>query len=365
METDANSVIREVAHSRIRSEKLDLLTLLDAAVGGTTGSTLVDSVPATRETAYRRLNQFVDIGFVTDDGSDGFQTTRAGELAADAYRRVADRLDEEDILFLAGTQSRQELLRQFVEAPAHKATLAADDEFPSRTTIHRATNDFEERGWVEQTADGALQATPAAVRACDEYEWLRVAIEQAITKADCLDRLEPWATPPLTLLAETELVRERNDDPYALLQAAVEAANIRTGSLSHVRSVTPLFDPVIFGVFGEYVDRGTQFEIVFDQQAYEQLTQPSNLHFLAGAVVAPNVDVRIHPKPLYTGLGLYDDSVLLGGSTRFDRDVGVTSNSESAHRWATGVFEDIWAESATPTQRLRSWLGESRPAAGD
>lgn len=361
MDSDANSVICEIARSRVRDERLDLLALLESTQGGQPGSALVDTQNAGKETVYRRLGEFVDIGFVADQDGEVFELTRAGEKAVAAYRRVTDRVDDEIIAYLAGSPARGRTLEHLLQTPARKATLADNDQLPSRTTIHRIVTEFDERGWTQRTADGAIRLTTPAAKTYEEYEWLRVAIEQAIQKAPCLQRLAEWADPRLHLLAGTTLTMEQEGDPHALLNAAVEAANIRDGTLSEVRSITPLFEPLMFDVFGEFIDRGTEFQVVFDQRSYEELTQPSNAHYLAGALLSPNVSVRVHPERLHTGLGIYDDAVLLGGSTTHERQAGVVGADEEFLSWATTTFDEIWAESVPPSDRLRSWVRQAVP----
>jgi len=365
MDADANSVIHAFAASRTHEDHLDLIALLEYLHRSRPGPTVVDTFDASSEAVYRRLGDLKDIEFVVDLDGDQFEATRAGMKAAGAYQRAAVELGDATIAYLVGSESRAQLLVRLADAPARKATLAADELLPSRTTIQRVIAQFDEYGWIQRTDEGAFQLTQPAIAAYEEYKRLHAAMTQAIEKAPCLRLLAEWADPPLDVLTDTELVVKRNDDPHAMLDAAVEAANIRDRTLSHVRSITPLFDPLMFDIFGEFVDRGTQFEVVFDHQAYSELTRPANLHYFAGALVAPNVQVRLHPDTLQTGLGIYDGTVLLGGSTVHDQEAGVTGSSEQFREWADATFETIWNESVRPSQRLQSWLGTTLSTASD
>jgi len=365
MDAEANSVIHAFAASRTHEDHLDLIALLEYLHHRRRGPAIVDTLDVSSEAVYRRLGELRDLEFVADLDGERFEATRAGTKAANSYQRAATQLGDATIAYLVGSESRPQLLTRLADAPARKATLAADESLPSRTTIQRVIAQFDEYGWIQRTDEGAFQLTQPAIAAYEEYERLHTAMTQAVEKAPCLRLLAEWANPPLDVLTETELVVKRDDDPHAMLDAAVEAADIRDRTLSHVRSVTPLFDPLMFDIFGEFVDLGTQFEVIFDQQAYSELTKPANLHYFAGALVAPNVQVRIHPDTLKTGLGIYDRTVLLGGSTVHDQEAGVTGSSEQFREWADTTFETVWNESVRPSQRLQSWLGTTLSTASD
>ncbi|WP_394351370.1 transcriptional regulator FilR1 domain-containing protein [Halobaculum saliterrae] len=310
-----------------------------------------------RKAIYRRIREFREIGFAID-GSDGeVRMTRSAVKAIGAYRCVAAQTDPAAIAYLTNSESRRDLLRTLVATSADKAELAADEQLPSRSTVHRTLDRLDDLEWVDRTTDGRFTATSRAVVDLERIDWLVEAIRQAIAKAPALRRMSYWVDPPLHALAGGDLVVETPTDPNALLSAAVDAADLRTEGLSHVRSITPVFDPVMLDLFGNYIDRDTTQQIVFDRRTYRQLTRPGRIHYLAGAVLAPNVEVRIHPEPLYTGLAIYNrETVMVGGSTRHTTDAAVVGAGAALRRWADTTFENIWADSQRPAGRIRGWL---------
>lgn len=358
---DLDNLIHRIAVGRSNDGQLNLLRLIENTGEGATGSTLVEAHDVGRPAVYSGLDVLEDAGFLLDSDGGGFEATRTGRKAAAVYREVAQRTTDETLAYLARSHNRRELIRMLEEGPQRKSELAAGADAPSRSTVQRILREFEERSWAERTSDGRVKITDSTVRLLDEYRWLRDCLEQAVEKGPCIEQLADWADVPLQMLEETELVVATEEKPHALLSAAIDAASLREGSLDSVRTIVPLFDLVVYDVFGQHVDSDTTHDVVFSRTAYEQLTEPGNIHYLAGAILAPTVEIRIHPDPLYTGLGIYDDAVLLGGSVRHDLDAAVTGTSDAFHEWAVERFDELKAESEKPSERLRRWVGRAAP----
>lgn len=354
-------ILHSIAVSQTGETKPDLLDLLQETHTVTSGTDLVATYDTGRATVYSRLNDLTEAGLI-ERTDDGFWITRAGQLARQAYCAARTTLRDETIAFLTGPSHRLTLLRMLASAPSTKAELAANESLPSRRTIHRTINWCERHEKVRKTADGKYTTDESVEKLLTQFTQLETDFEQLTAKADCLNQLAYWADPPLTVLRGGELIANTEGDPYAMLDAAVEAADLRSHGLDHVRSVTPLFDRTLFDIFGQFIDGETTFEIIFDQQTYQQLTNPRHLHYLAGAIAAPAVDLRIHPDPLYTGLGIYNRrTVMLGGTTRESRDYGVVGNGDAFRNWAETTFESLWAESAPPSERFTHWVAQSVP----
>jgi predicted transcriptional regulator len=161
-------------------------------------------------------------------------------------------------------------------------------------------------------------------------------------------------------MSSSELVADSNENPHAVLDAAVEAADIRNEGLDHVRSITPLFSPALYDIFRQFIDRDTTFKIIYDQPTYRRLTQPNRIHYLATAIAAPTIEVRIHPDPLYTGVGIYNhDTVMVCGSTRFEKQYGIVSDRGELLTWSNEIFDQLWAESESLSSRLAGWVKQT------
>lgn len=357
--TPHRALLNGIAVSQTDDAKLDLLELLESTSTPTSGTALVTAHDVGRATVYNRLDDLTEAGLVTRTDA-GFWTTRAGQLALRTYRTTRTELQDETIAFLAGSAHRVSLLRTLASTSSTKAELAASESLPSRTTIHRTVTQFEQRGWLRTTATGEYTASETGESALDRFQQVAAAFEQLTQKSAWLNRLAYWADPPIAVLPGSDLVTNTEEDPHAMMSAAVDAADLRTDGVDHIRSVTPVFDPTLYDIFGQHVDSDTTFEMLFDKLAYQQLTNPRNLHYLAGAIAAPTVDVRIHPDPLYTGLGIYNgDTVMLGGSTRESQDYAIVGDDDALHEWATATFDTLWEEAVTPEARVTRWIEET------
>jgi len=278
-------------------------------------------------------------------------------MAVTIYESAGSDLTDEAITYVAESQYRRDILEALDTNPATKAGLAAREHLPGRSTIQRIVEACVDQGWVTDTPNGEYTTTPSGRALLESYRRLVARFDQLIDKSELLTRLNYWVAPPVRALSGTDLVTNTSDDPHAVLNASVEAANVRSDGITHLRSITPLFNPTLYDIFGEFVDRETTFEIIYDKPTYQTLSQPRWIHYLAGAVAAPSVEVRIHPDPLYTGIGVYNhDTVMVSGSTRFEQQYGIVGKRDELLTWANETFDRLWAESKTPSERLRSWL---------
>lgn len=358
----SDDIIHRIASSRRDEDQLDLITLLDDIRRGLDVPNIADKHSTTRTTVYRQLDYLVDAGFIAREDVGSYQLTRAGKQAADAYRNTVSVVGDQTLEFLAGSSDRRVLLKEMKKGARTKAAFSSGNDLPSRTTVHRAFELFDDRSWIQETEDGRYGISEDARVAIIEYEQLAVRIQQAAEKSPCVSTLAYWADPPLDALTGSELVVEPDDGQHAMLNATIESANLRDDGLDQLRTVVPVFDPVMYDVFNQYIDSETTFEIIFDQETYQELTEPKRLHYLARSILAPNTTIRIHPDPLYTGLGIYNGcTVMLGGSSRLNPDAGIVSNKATLLRWANEKFEELWIESSPPSRRLIEWIRHETP----
>ena len=316
-----------------------------------------------RETLYRRMLEFEQLGFIENDPGGEFRTTRAGWLALQAYTQVSTRLGVEPLAYLAGASSRRTLIRTLTESPADKSTLAADPELPSRSTIHRTLAQFDGYGWLARTSDGRSRSNQSGALALEQLEWLYTAITEAIEKAPALRTMAYWADPALHTLVGSELLTRTPGVPNTMLNAVVDASGLRSGEFERLQAVAPAVDSVTYERFSASLSEAN-IQLLLDQRAYRHLSCPRNHHRLATLLTASTIDVRVHPDPLYTVLAIFNNNrVLVGGSMRTGRSDSVVGTTVRLKNWATTTFETLWAEGRPVDPRLRIWIKRSPTSA--
>lgn len=352
----AREFVRAVAVSQSSHSRVDLSILLAATAGGSKAEYLVNRNEISRETVYRRLGDFEPLGFIQDEPGGGFRLTRSGWLAHQAYEQVADRLGVEKLAYLAGSDSRPDLIRALARAPADKSTLAADPRLPSRATIHRTLRDFEEYDWLADSPDRQTRISDPAVLAVEQLEWLHTVVSEAIEKGPALNVLAYWAGPPLHTLVGSDLLTKTPGVQNTMLNAMIEGAGLRTGALQQQQVVVPTLDAATFDHFESSFTRDDH-QLILDRNAYRHLARPQNHHRLATLLESPTVDLRVHHDPLYTVLAIFNgERVLVGGSTRTSQSDAVVGSTKRLRRWATSTFDELWAESQPVEFRFDRWL---------
>jgi len=358
MSIDPTYIVRRTAGISNQDGGMETEHALRAAVEPIGATELADRQETTRPTVYRALEPFVEADLLAQN--DGFELTDAGAAFLNAYERAVSEVAPAALEWLARSDQRPQLLRTLQRGRARKAELADGPESPSRATVHRAVNSFEQRGWVTR-CDGYWLPTAAGNAALEQFDQLCTATEQAVTKADFLDRFGAADQIPLTALADAEQVLPTAERPHALLDASVKAAGIHGEPVDHLRTLVPVFSPVVFSEFESLVDDATTFEVLYTESAFKQLTQPRHIHHLTAGLLASNVDVRVYSDSLAWGIGIYDETVMLAGANETGVHAGVIDQAEPLRSWATETFEHYWQQGSPPSRRFMDWLRTAVP----
>jgi predicted transcriptional regulator len=126
-------------------------------------------------------------------------------------------------------------------------------------------------------------------------------------------------------------------------------------TIDHIKTVCPVFSPAMFDVFGQVVDLGTDIEIVFDAEVRKELSRKRNLHYLAGAVAAPNLEVRFLSETLTYGVGIYDDTGMAVAYTdREGHEAGIATQNEALLEWIDDQFTTYWERGEGPSEYVRN-----------
>lgn len=328
---------------------------------------LAQHCSVSRSTVYRQLDPLVDCGLLyRDDGK--YSVTGGSELLLRDYDWAMETIGRDALAYLAGSTHRAGLLKTLKTEPLRSRELVGDS--VSKSTVRRALRGFEERNWVVRTTSGAYTTTSNGDEAIMTFLQLLETAEQTQAKAPFLRRFGQRSLDiPRGILSESDLVVSTGQEPHAALNAVIDLTNLReahqgTRKLRDVRTVVPIFSAVMYDVFGSLVDSGTQMQIIFDQESYREMRTPANAHYLAGAFLAPNLDVRIHPESLTFGFGYYDGAAMVAAySEREDHDAGIVSEDDQFVEWVVKTIDDLWEEADSPTQYavdgIRSALEDS------
>jgi hypothetical protein len=247
--------------------------------------------------------------------------------------------------------------------------LNEDPTGPSDSTIRRSLRTFEERGWLTRTPDNLLEATETGRRVAETFQWLVDTTEQILGADAFLRRLGARSADlPFTALDDAELVVATPENPHAPLSAAIDHTGLRDAmagdeTIDHIKTVCPVFSPAMFDVFGQVVDLGTNIEIVFDAEVRKELSRKRNLHYLAGSVAAPNLDVRFLSETLTYGVGIYDDTGMAVAYTdREGHEAGIATQSDTLLEWIDDQFTTHWERGEGPSEyvrnRIRRYFGD-------
>jgi hypothetical protein len=133
--------------------------------------------------------------------------------------------------------------------------------------------------------------------------------------------------------------------------------------------VIPVFSPVMHSSFGRLVDHDTTIEAVYDAESYSEMCTPRYAHYLAGAIVAPNVTFRIYPESLTYGVGQYDDAGMIAAYLDLeDQEAGIASTDDRILEWVDGTFAEIWEQSEPAAgyfrDCVRRYVGKQAPRDG-
>jgi predicted transcriptional regulator len=366
---ESNELIRHLAGSAGDTDDAETVRLLrELQSEPASPAVLSDRCAVARSSVYRLLDPLVDGGLITR-GDATLELTGGGHLLVRDYDWATERLGNDAVAFLAGSHHRQRTLQAVGAAPQHLHALT--EEYGSRSTVRRSIRGCEAREWVRQIDEGRYTATAEGRRALVTYQTLAETATQVQAKAPFLQRFGSRSMDlPRGVLNDAGLVASTAEEPHAVLNAVIDLAGLRQarqgdGTLDHVRTVCPIFSPVMYDIFGSFVDSGTRMELVFDIESYREMCSPSHAHYLAGAVIAPNLDLRIYPEVLTFGIGYYDGAAMVAAyADREDNDAGVISEASPFVDWVNDTFDDLWVQSNSPTrhmiEQIRGYLDDDQ-----
>jgi predicted transcriptional regulator len=315
---------------------------------GRTCSELAAECGTTRSTVYRLVEPFVQVGFLNRDS--GIEFTGAGLVFFDAYENATSVLDGDEIAFLSASPSRISILQALEASPARKAELVRVDGMPSRATIQRAVQAFDERGWISSRGAGVYELTEEGKDAVDAYDRFITVTEQAIEKAPFLRRFGEESTGlPVDALVDTELIDETKGNVHAILDIALDfARGLETSEVS-IEAVVPVYSRILFDEYRTLLESGVELRLVLDSETYGRLQQSTSQRDIDTMTNEADAECRVCPESLNFGVGTDGQRVLLVAYGDFrERPVALISVDRSFVEWAENLIEEYWRESSDP-----------------
>lgn len=229
------------------------------------------------------------------------------EADADAGDRPpADGPAREAVAYLSASASRLRVFRAIADGVSRPGALA-EAAGVSRTTVHRCLNEFDERGWVTDCADGyAVTATGRAV--LDGYADLLARVARTDRYGPFLAAFDRADECPLP--AEAAVTVAEPTDPHAPVEF-LEARLPDPGEVDRLRGIVPVVSPAFDRAYGPLIAAGVETELVLPGAAFERAREayPDSV---ARAEAADNLTVAVSDRPIEVGVSLFPGEVFLG-----------------------------------------------------
>lgn len=251
------------------------------------------------------------------------------------------------VAFLARSEHRVAVLKALAESSHSRRKLEAKTD-ASRSTLSRALNAFEERGWIELVREDdtwVYTLTTAGSLVLDRFLPLLETVAGVETLGEGLDYL-PVEEMDIDIrhFADADVVTATEFDPTAAVECAIQ----RLRESGHVRCVTRMVPPPYVRALHEaVVDGPSTAELVLDE-AYVDLVLESKLAPLWEGLAAEG-DVFCYPEYVPHRLFALEDIVHLWLSSDDGEQAGVVeSHNQRVREWADRVTEQY----CTTAERL-------------
>lgn len=339
-------------------------------------SALADAFDLSRQTVYRMVTPAIGAHLVTAD-DDAYCCTGLGGVIVHQFESITARsgVDAGDLAVVCDSTARLKLLRQLHAGPQTKADLARDADAPSRTTVHRASQQFHTRGWVTTTNTGALELTARGKAILETTDELTAALDIAHQYAVFLASLDTrMETIPLTGLAGARQIVETNlstGTTESVLEELVEAGpdDVRTLQSSVSTRLADIYDPVIRSQ--------ARNQILITPRVLTSLpTEGRYSEHVRRGLTSRNVSVRVVPNEAVfpVNMAIHDtETVILGPpdtSWFIEHDEmlytgAVVSSNPALVEWALELWEQYNEASVTISQQvIQSLLARIRTTVG-
>lgn len=247
-----------------------------------------------------------------------------------------------DVEALVPLVRRAAMLESLLDAPRTTRELERELE-ASRSTIHRATARFAERGLLAESDDG-VRLTPTGRVLAREVVTFRDRVDTARRLDALFDEDTADVDLPLEDLTDARVVEPTARRPHRV----VETIRERIRSAESVRLLSAVVSPIYLDALYDQVSAGATVDAIFPREVVELLFREYGDVSRAAARGGP-LTVRIHDGcPL--DLFVFDDAMGIASHQRASGpEVFVESNDEDAVAWAEDRFEQCAREAEHAT----------------
>lgn len=237
--------------------------------------------------------------------------------------------------FLADSPHRLALLTRLRTGAARPGALANDLDC-ARRSVQRNLSAFVERGWVERD-EGRYRLTTAGDLAATAHADYLDRLERLDRFTPLLRHLDTDHTPPLSLLADADLVVASPENPQAPVQAYVDRLEQFEGD--SVRMCSPVLSRIFHEAHASLAMRGVHTDLVLSEATTKRARELNPLEFEAILRVGV-LDLYVHPDSVSFGLTVGADRLLLAAYDETGHlEACLASDDSNLLGWAEELFE--------------------------
>jgi len=237
--------------------------------------------------------------------------------------------------FLADSPDRLALLTRLRKG-ADRPAILADDLNCARRSVQRNLSAFVDRGWVERDEGGYRLTTVGALAATAHADYLD-RLERLNRFAPLLRHLDTDHAPPLSLLADADLVVASSENPQAPVQAYVD--RLKQFECDTIRMCSPVLSRIFHEAHASLAMRGIHTDLVLSEATAKKARELNPLEFKTILRVGV-LDLYAHPNSVPFGLTVGEDRLLLAA---YDVDghleACLASDTPDLLEWAEDLFE--------------------------
>jgi predicted transcriptional regulator len=333
----------------------ELLHSITDTEGGISAGELAEDFGMSRASVHRKLDPLVNHFLLYSQSGEFSKTGLTDIILREIDRAVGEpNTTRSDLRFLFGSPTRISLLRSFKAAPASKAELSHGEEAPSRATVYRNFNEFDDRGWVTSDEDGRYCLTDLGANLLAATDSLLERTDAAMSRAEVLYGCGDLEDIPLLALSDGEMFVDTPDSPHESLGAVRQLAQSNVDKLCVIQSFVSYeyadaWDSVIRG--DAQIDM-----IVTEPVLYNLPTEGPYKEHVRRGLEARNFTLLVEPDRdrFPYALGIIDDEILIFGpphveaAKNFDRTGTLITQNEELVSWGQQKFQEYRQQARQP-----------------
>lgn len=258
----------------------------------------------------------------------------------------------DDVGYLSRSENRAHVLEALTKG-SHSTRDLRDLTGTSKTTLHRILGEFEDRSWVERTADGEYTATPQAEHVAVQ---LQAFLDSMAAIRDLGEDVRTLPAAELTLGPEAEVTVGLQHFREATVEHKQPQAQgigrrqlvetFRESSATHV--LMDIAPPHLVGdILQERVENGEMTHVgVMTRELFEYLRDDHEWPPLWKGLAEAGSDLYRYDGSVPANLVVGDERTLIWPPTAEPRR-GISSRDETVRQWAFDVIRR-YREQAEP-----------------